>query len=200
MSYSSQFNILNMSSWRLATKHEFFGLLVIGCTLSLLLGCSKYSFIENKDGQSVFLDERGGKIIYVDASNRVIEQVDLKTKTVNQDGTGKTEAMSGKEWRMKTIPGTDFKVTFSSRFYNNKLLYQIQIEPYNNKTRSFARSISIKLTDKKGFVLETISSLYNWTNLVNDTGEDIGLNTYGSIPITLGNYLEINDWGPLWSN
>jgi hypothetical protein len=172
--------------------------LVTGCVLSFL-GCSKYSFIENKDGQSVFLDENGGKIIYVDTSNRVIEQVDLKTRTVNKNGADKITAMSGKEWGTKDIPGTDFKVTFSSRFYNNKLLYQIEVEPFNNRTRNFARSVTILLTDENGFVLETISSSYNWNSLVDNTGEQIGLSVHGSIPITLGNYLEIHAWRPLWS-
>jgi len=177
-------------------KFVFVLLAVIGC----VYGCSKYSFIESKDGQSIFLDERNGKVIYVDASNRVIEQVNLKTNAVNQDGADKKRAMSGKEWGTKDIPGTDFKVTFASRFYNNKLLYYIKIEPYNNTITRFARTVSIKMMDENAFLLETIDSSYSWNTTVNSSGEDIGLNRYGSIPITLGNYLEISDWGPLWSN
>ncbi|MDR0507768.1 MAG: hypothetical protein LBH32_13275 [Dysgonamonadaceae bacterium] len=85
--------------------------------LLVFCGCQKpnpFEFIETKNGQSVFLDASKGTLMYVDESNRIIEQVDLKASAINQNGMGKTEAMSGKEWGTKDIPGTDFKVTFLS--------------------------------------------------------------------------------------
>jgi hypothetical protein len=178
-------------------KNTIIGLLGVSFIL-ILAGCSRYSFVETSDGQSIFLDEYTGKVIYVDSSNRAIDRVDLTVRTVNQDGTDKSNAMNGHDWGVRDVPGEDYKITFSSRFYNNKLLYKIDVTPNDRNILSFARTVSIKLMDQNGYVLETIESIRYWNHMVDNDGEEIGVNTWGEIPITLGNYLEIKGWSATW--
>jgi hypothetical protein len=148
------------------------------------------------------MDAEKGKLIYVDESNRIIDYVDLRPDQVSIDRivANKDMAINNKDWGSKDIPGTDYSVSLSTRFYSNRLLYVLKLEPYNDKARQFARTISIDLGDRNGFNLGEIESSYDWTNSVDDTGKEVGMNTQGSIPITLRNYLEIYSWGPRWRN
>jgi hypothetical protein len=171
----------------------------------VFMGCSKeqeypFSFVEQKGGISVYLDGQKGKIIYIDETNRIIDYVDLRpnstaVQTIEQN---KNDALMNKDRGSKDMPGTDYSIELSTRFYNNKLLYMMKLSPYNDKAKRFARTVSIQLMDDRGFVLGEIESSYDWTTTVDDTGKEIALSTQGSIPITLRNYLEIVNWGPLW--
>ena len=173
----------------------------LGIVLALLVsGCGKYSYVENTNGLSVFLNERNGNVIYVDDSNRIVDRVKLGAGPDDRDGANKAAAMSGREWGTREIPGTDFKVSFYTRFYNNQLLYKIEVEPYNNRTLAFARTVVVKLMDDNGFVLGTIPTVYDWTQNVDGNGEPVAVEATGNIMVTLGHYLEIGDWSPLWSS
>jgi hypothetical protein len=173
--------------------------------LSLFIsGCQKenpFVFIETRNGQAVFLDASRGKLIYVDESNRIIDYVDLKPngETISEIVENKDRAINNKDWGSEDIPGTDYSISLSTRFYNNRLLYILEIEPHNDKVRQFARTVKIDLSDITGFNLGEIESSYNWIASVDDTGKETGLNIQGSIPITLRNYLEIYSWGPRWA-
>jgi hypothetical protein len=174
-------------------------------TAVLLTGCRKdnpFVFIETRNGQTVFLDASKGKVIYVDESNRIIDYVDLKPngEAISEIVENKSRAINAKEWGAEDIPGTDYSVSLSTRFYNNRLLYLLSIKPYNDKARQFARTVKIELNDRNGFNLGEIDSSYDWVSSVDDAGKEMGLNTQGSIPITLRNYLEIYRWGPRWSS
>jgi hypothetical protein len=182
---------------------RFYTALIIFLFLSLLLGCKRenpFVFIETKNGQSVFLDASRGKIIYVDESNRIIDYVDLKPnqETISEIVENKDRAINNKDWGSEDIPETDYSISLSTRFYNNRLLYVLKITPYDDKVKQFARTVSIALSDKNGFNLGEIESTYSWITTVDGNGKEIGLNTQGSIPITLRNYLEIYRWGPQW--
>jgi hypothetical protein len=167
-------------------------------------GCQKenpFVFIETRNGQSVFLDASKGKLIYVDESNRIIDYVDLKPDRTAVDGIvfDKNRSIATKFWGIEDIPGTDYSVSLSTRFYNNRLLYILTVVPYNDKGKQFARTVSIDLSDENGFHLGEIGSNHSWITTVDDDGKETGLNTQGSIPITLRNYLEIYSWGPRWN-
>jgi hypothetical protein len=184
---------------------NFVALTIVLVLFLLVLGCQKenpFVFIETKNGQSVFLDASKGKLIYVDESNRIIDYVDLMPDQTTVDGIvfNKNKSVNVRDWGSKDIPGTDYSVSLSTRFYNNRLLYILQITPYGDKAIQFARTVSIYLIDSYGFGLGEIESTYSWSSTVDDTGKRIGLNAQGGIPITLRNYLEIYNWGPRWSS
>lgn len=179
--------------------------LVLVSLLSFLTtGCRKenpFEFIETRSGQAVFLNAAKGNLIYVDESNRIVDHVSLNPdSTVIADiAESKDTALRNKNWGSDDIPGTEYSVSLSTRFYNNRLLYILKITPFDSRVRQFARTISIDLADRNGFNLEEIESTTDWTTTVDGDGEPIGLNTQGGIPITLRNYLEIYDWSPRWA-
>jgi hypothetical protein len=185
---------------------KFFGVFfTFSLVFSMLTGCQKdnpFVFIETRNGQTIFLDASRGKLIYVDESNRIIDYVDLKPNevSINEIVDNKQRAINNKDWGSEGVPGTDYSISLSTRFYNNRLLYVLKIAPYNDKIKQFARTVSIDLSDINGFNLGEIESSYGWTTTVDNDGKEIGLNTQGSIPITLRNYLEIYRWGPRWSS
>jgi hypothetical protein len=100
----------------------------------------------------------------------------------------------------KSIPGESYSVSLSTRYYGTRLLYILEIEPYDDNARRFASTVSIELTDSKGFILGSIPSSSNWINIVDDSGKRVSLSSQGSIAFTLRNYLEIVSWGPNWTS
>jgi hypothetical protein len=169
------------------------------------IGCSKeqdypFSFFEQKGGISVYLDRQKGKIIYIDETNRIIDYVDLRPNStvVQAIEQNKNDALMNKDRGNKDMPGTNYSVELSTRFYNNRLLYMMKLSPFDDKIKRFSRTVSIQLMDNRGFVLGQIESSYDWTTSVDDSGKEIALSKQGSIPITIRNYLEIVNWGPLW--
>jgi hypothetical protein len=184
---------------------NFKNLAVLFFVCLVFLGCSKeqeypFSFVEQKGGISVYLDGQKGKIIYIDETNRIIDYVDLRPNStiVHAIEQNKNDALMNKDRGNKNMPGTDYSIELSTRFYNNRLLYMMKLSPFNDKIKRFARTVSIQLEDDRGFVLGKIESSYDWTTSVDDTGKEVALSKQGSIPITLRNYLEIVNWGPLW--
>jgi hypothetical protein len=152
-------------------------------------------------GQSIYLDGENGKIIYIDETNRIIDYVNLRPNSTDVASieNNRMEALKNKDRGKETIPGTDYSVSLSTRYYSNRLLYILKLEPYNDNARRFANSLSVELFDEKRFLLGEIDLSYDWTNIVDDSGQRVKLQTQGSIPITLRNYLEIISWGAKWS-
>ena len=178
---------------------------LVFCVL-LLLGCSgkqeyPFSYVGERNGQSIYLDGQKGKVIYLDETNRIIDYVDLRPNSsdILAIEKNKVAALQNMDRGKEDIPGQAYSVSLSTRYYSNRLLYIIDIEPYNDNTRRFANSVSIELSDSKGFLLGQITSSSNWTNIVDSEGKRVSMQSQGSIPITLRNYLEIVSWGPKWS-
>jgi hypothetical protein len=203
------YTIENSSFWGLSggfkvgkKKNLFITVFIFSIVIS---GCQKdnpFVFIETKSGQSVFLDASRGKLIYVDESNRIIDYVDLRPDqtAISEIVKNKDQAINNKDRGSEDVPGTNYSVSLSTRFYNNRLLYVLRITPSDDKIKQFARTVAIDLTDRNGFNLGEIESTYSWTTIVDNDGKEMGLSTQGSIPITLRNYLEIYNWGPRWSS
>jgi len=170
-----------------------------------LLGCNRkqaypFSYVGERNGQSIYLDGQKGKVIYLDETNRIIDYVDLRPNSsdIFVIANNKSEALQNMDRGKKDIPGQDYSITLSTRYYSNRLLYIMVIEPYNDGIRKFANSVSIELSDSKGFLLGEITSSYNWTSIVDGEGKRVSVQSQGSIPITLRNYLEIVSWSPKW--
>ena len=163
---------------------------------------NRYVFVETKDGLSIFLDGRNGNLVYIDETNRVIDYVSLSPSTteISDIERNKQQALRITTRGDRAIPGMEFTVKLSTRFYSNRLLYVIELEPYNDRASRFANTISIELLDSNQFLLGTIGRSTNWIRSVDSSGNPSGLTTQGSIPITLRNYLEINSWGPTWQS
>jgi hypothetical protein len=170
----------------------------------LSAACQKYSRIGEKDSQSVFLDEYNGKVIYINNSNRVVDYVDLKLneqeiKEIRTNKELNDSLQKMKDWGDNTIAGTKYSLNLATRFYNDKLLYILELKPYDDNITRLANTITVDLTDIVGFTLETIDP-ERWTRSVDAEGNPQQLTARGSIPITLENYLEIYDWNPYWRN
>ena len=186
-------------------KKPFFALLFIACFFGLL-GCDQkqnypFSYVGERGGQSIYLDGEKGKIIYIDETNRIIDYVDLRpdSMVVSQIESDKWDALRDQDHGTRNIPGTDYKVSLSTRYYSNRLLYIMRVEPFSDNARNFANTLSVELHDSRGFSLVEIDSSRNWINNVDDSGNRIGLESRGSIQVTLRNYLEIAYWNPRWS-
>jgi hypothetical protein len=167
----------------------------------LIISCNKYAFVETKNNQSVYLDQEKGKVVYVDETNRVVDSVNLNLtqQDIQNIEEEKTQIFEAKFLGTKDVgTRTTYNLSLSMRFYNNRLLYLVDIKPYNSGTRRMANTINVHLADINGFVLEELD-LRGWTTAV-ENEEEIGLSTFGSIPISINNYMEINDWNPLWSD
>ncbi len=185
-------------------------MLAIFCISScffVLLGCVAkqeypFSYVGERNGQSIYLDGQKGKVIYVDETNRVIDYVELRPDSFDilQIENNKMAALQNTDRGERIIPGTNYSVSLSTRYYSNRLLYMIELSPYDDGAWRIAETISIELSDSSGFLLGEIESSRNWISTVNNSGEPVLLNTQGSIPITLRNYLEIVMWRIRWRN
>ena len=182
---------------------KFFRIMVIIVSL-FCIGCQKFEYIGTKDGQTAFLDSNNGKVIYINNSNRVVDYVDLKLNTneisrIRNDKDLNDSAQKMKFWGKKDIPGTKYTLELSTRFYNDKLLYILQIGPYDDGLSRLANTITVDLVDLAGFSLETIDTL-RWVQSVDAEGKAQKLSANGNLPITLENYFEIDEWDPSWRN
>jgi hypothetical protein len=185
-------------------KKMFWFIISVSCMMCLN-NCNsgnKYSYVENKEGQSVYLDNLKGKVIFINNSNRITDYVDLnltdqEIQKIKNDKDKNDASQKLKDWGSQSISGTKYSVSFSTRFYKDKLLYIATISPYDEDLRYIASTISIDLVDISGFSLEKISP-GNWVKNVDEKGKPTRLSYSGDIPMTLENYLEINNWGLMW--
>jgi hypothetical protein len=172
--------------------------------LLFCIGCQKFEHIGTKDGQTIFLDSSNGKVIYINNSNRVVDYVDLKLnkdeiRRIKNDKELNDSAQKMKIWGERNIPGTKYTLELSTRFYNDKLLYILQIGPYDDGISRLANTITVDLVDLAGFSLETIDPT-RWIRSVDASGKAQKLSASGDLPITLENYFEISEWDPSWRN
>lgn len=200
---------LTMKTGKLSIIFLFLILIII---LSTSFTCSKndntkennFSYIGDKNGQSVFLDTKNGKIIYVNNSNRIIDYVDLQLSEqeiskIMQDKEINDSLQKYKVWNDYVISGTKYTLKFSTRFYNDKLLYLLFMTPYDNNASNLANTISIFLCDAAGFDLESFTPK-GWIRSLDADGKPYAMGISGNIPITLENYLEITSWTASWRN
>jgi hypothetical protein len=109
-------------------------------------------------------------------------------------------ATANKDWGNEHIPGTNYTVSLSIRYYYYKLLYRINITPYDGEAFDFARTLSIELIDKDGHAFKRINPGNDWRQIVDTSGDPIGLNREGSSLLLIKNYFEISEWRPVWRN
>jgi hypothetical protein len=176
---------------------------ILGSFILLITSCgNKFEFIENRNGQSVFLDGARGKVIYVDETNRIIDYLDLNPgeTTILDIEMDKRKAAETNERGTIDIPGQDYSVSLSTRFYNNNLLYIINVTPYDSKVSRFADTLRLKFYDRNGFLLGYTDRINDWNTTVDDNGKQIGVQAAGNFPMTLRNYLEIYNWSSPYSS
>ena len=181
------------------------GLLAVFCGV-FFVGCkeNEFSYIKTRDGQSVFLDGKNGKVIYVNSSNRVIDFVDLNLSareitTIRRNKEANDALQRMREWDKRTISGTNYSLELSTRFYDDRLLYILEMSPFDNNASGLANTITVHLLDEAGFVLEVLRPQV-WSRIVNSEGKATAMSSRGGIPITLDNYMEISNWSPTWRN
>jgi hypothetical protein len=107
-------------------------------------------------------------------------------------------ATSNKDWGNRAIPGTNYTIGISTRFYYYKMLYVLRVEPYDEKAYDFSQNISLELVDKNSHTFSRIESDRGWLRSVDFNNNSIGLERKGSKFMTLKNYLEISGWEPIW--
>ena len=93
--------------------------------------------------------------------------------------------------------GTKFTLTLKTRYYKDKLLYILEMKPFDETAAYKAGTVRANLIDATGFTLETIEP-QAWFTSVDNKGNKISEATTGSIPMTLDNFLEVNGWSPMW--
>ncbi|MDR0598791.1 MAG: hypothetical protein LBG84_01735 [Treponema sp.] len=184
---------------------------VYGCFLAALLatvlGCGQkrdypYEFMEEKDGVSVYLDGARGKLIYIDANNNVIDYVSLRpsAKAARTIAENKEQALKTVDRGTDTLRGTAYSISLSTRFYNNRLLYVLELGPKDDMAWSVAGTVEINLMDADGFSVGTIVPLNPWADTIETTdgGTVECLITQGSVPFSLSDYLEFATWESSW--
>jgi hypothetical protein len=175
-----------------------FSLLLIACQSQ-----GKYQYIETKGGNDLFLNTIEGKVVYVDKSNRIIDYVDLnlnlaEISKIKSEKASNDTAQKYRTFGEKSIAGTSYSASIRTRFYKDKLLYQLSFSPYGEDLYRNTNTISFAFTDTVGFTLEKVEPR-GWTRIVEDNGTPIRLETNGQVPMTLENYFEIADWNLMWS-
>ena len=196
-------------------KKIFIGLALI-ISLFLLFSCNKeksnsqnispqkYAYVGEKNGQSIFLNTIEGKAIYVNNKNQVSDYVDLvineiEIDKIRNDKEHIKSLQYAFDWGKQKITNTKYTISLKARYYNDNLLYILEIEPYDINLFRLANTIKIQFVDENGFTLETIKTS-SWAVTVHDDGTQTNLNTKGSLPITLDNLMEIDRWYPAWEN
>jgi len=196
-------------------KKLFIGLTLI-ISLFLFFSCNKekpnfqnispqkYAYAGEKNGQSIFLNTIDGKAIYVNNKNEISDYVDLvineiEIDKIRNDKEHIKSLQYAFDWGKQKITNTKYTINLKARYYNDNLLYILEIEPYDVYLITFAKTININFIDKNGFTLEKIKTS-SWSATVLDNGTRTNLNTKGSIPITFDNLMEIDQWYPSWGN
>ena len=184
------------------------GLLLLLCLMTFVLfscGSSiwdKYQLVSEKDGNLTFLDNRAGKVYYVNRSGNIVDVVDLRISEQNVQSIKKAKdtresSQKNRDLGEQAISGTKFTLNAQIRYYKDRLLYHIEMKPYDETAVYKAGTIRVDLVDTMGFTLEKIEP-GSWYTEVNSKGNRIGVAAAGEIPMTLDNFLEVSNWSPTW--
>jgi hypothetical protein len=177
-------------------------ILIIGILCSCNSGEHRYSFIENKNGESIYLDNSKGKVIFINSNNRISDYVDLnigenEIKKIKNEKDKNDAAQKLKDWDKKELVGTKYNAELSTRYYKDKLIYRLTIEPYDVYIANRLNTITFYLVDESGFILEKIIP-ENWIRNLDKKGMPETFGSNGSISMTIENYLEIINWNISW--
>ncbi len=148
------------------------------------------------------LNKANGTLYYINKSGRIMDIVDLKLSTdaINAIQSEKDEREKAQKYRdlgEQKISGTKYTLYFKIRYYKDRLLYQIEMKPYDDTVSYKASTVEISLTDMMGFSLEQIRPA-TWTTIVDEKGKKVSMSASGSLPMTLDNFMEIIQWSPRW--
>lgn len=193
---------------------KVFNSLIIIISLFLFFSCNKekidsqnilpqkYAYVGEKNGQSIFLNTIEGKAIYVNNKNQVSDYVDLDINVIEIDKIRNDKEIiksfqQAYDWGKQKITNTRYSINLKVRYYNDNLLYILEMEPYDANLYRLANTIKIYFVDENNFTLETIKTI-SWNSRLNNEGKIAELVTSGSLPITLDNLLEIEWWYPVW--
>ncbi len=185
-------------------------LLAIILTTVALSACSdsstdSYQVINKEpDGKISIINQKTGQLTVINKSNRIEDVVDLdvgssEIEKIKAAKEKQDAALKIKDWGETQITGTKYKVSLSTRYYKDKLLYRFNFSPSDSTSAMKARQTTIHLRDENGFVLEKINPYLSWSTSVNEKGIPEMESANGEIPMTLDNYLEISAYDPLWS-
>lgn len=99
-----------------------------------------------------------------------------------------------------TYPQETYTLLVKTRFFKERCLYSLYIKPYDKRLESAGFFVSeIEFTDGAGFALENVPLRANdWTRVVGSDGKEIGKTIQGSFPITLEDYMEIENLDAHW--
>jgi hypothetical protein len=173
---------------------------IAGCTNGSFL--DKYQLVSEKDGSMTFLDKRAGKVYYVNKSGNIVDVVDLRisdksVQTIKTAKEAQDNAQKNRDMGEQSISGTKFKLTFQTRYYKDRLLYHVEMKPFDETAVFKASTIRLDLVDTMGFTLEKIEPSL-WFTVVDAKGTKVSVAASGELPLTLDNFLEISDWSPSW--
>jgi hypothetical protein len=166
--------------------------IIILSAFSLMIGCTRYSFVESKGGLSVFLNEVNGELIYVGSNNQIFDRVFLYDSARNTLEV-KNKTSKGKEFGEKETIAGNYTVSLRIRYFENSMLYDVTLKPFDKNARRVANSINIFLLDDENFCLGNINPT-DWTTVVDKERKEDHVSADGSIPVTLTSYCKINNW------
>lgn len=169
-----------------------FAILFIGCDK---FDVNKYEIEQDKAGRIIRLNKQtGGIAILIDKKWVKIKNPEESTT----EGEDITFLQKPKSWSVIEIPSgknLNLKASLLTAWRNDKLLYQFKIEPFAKDIYG----ISINFYDEYGFKImkEDIRDL---SNMVDENGKPIGLNSNSSIMCSIEDYKHSADWDVSWKS
>jgi hypothetical protein len=178
---------------------------VITLLTALLFSCfrtNKYQLASANEGNLNFVDSQSGKVYYVNKSGNIVDVVDLNipaasVQAIKAAKEKQDAAQKSRDMGELSLSGTKFTLTLRTRYYKDKLLYILEMKPFDETAAYKVSTIRVNLVDATGFTLETIEP-QAWSSSVDDKGNRVSEMSTGSIPMTLDNFLEVSSWYPMW--
>jgi hypothetical protein len=178
---------------------------ILMATIVILSSCglfNRYDQVTSNTENLALLNKATGTLYYINKSGRIMDIVDLglssEAKSIIQsEKDDREKAQKYRDLGEQNISGTKYALYFKIRYYKDRLLYQIEMKPYDETITYKSSTIHILLTDIIGFTLEEIIPS-TWTTVVDEKGKKISMSASGSLPMTLDNFMEIEQWSPRW--
>jgi len=107
------------------------------------------------------LNQAEGKVYYVNKSGNIVDVVDLdipaaSVQAIKAAKEMQDAAQKNRDMGEQSLSGTKFALTLKTRYYKDKLLYIVEMKPFDETASYKAGTIQINLVDATGFTLETI--------------------------------------------
>ena len=175
------------------TRTKFIAMAMVAIFSALsLTACNKFkqkqfSYVGIIDDKTVFLDNDNGKVLYV-GNNRIVSSIDLNSNTNEINTIKNFEIISSSRNRFGLL---QYTYKLSTRFYNNQMLYQLNIK---------AENLDIKILGEK------VKDITEMEKLINETKRKIifidkdKFELESFIPQTSGNFSLVADYEPIISD